>query len=121
MVKEKKEEDRRYSISDVSEMTEVPQHVLRQWEERFPQLRPKRTRTNRRYYTTKDVEVVRRIRELLWHERMTTEGARVRLAQEVRGEGRPRTRAELVDLIDRMEEIVREMLDIAHGELPPRE
>ncbi len=103
--------ERRYSISEVSAMTDVPDYVLRQWESRFPPLKPGRTRTKQRFYLSKDVEIVRRIKQLLWHEKLSTEGARIRLAQELLGEGRPKTRKEVVDILDRMESQVREMLD----------
>ncbi len=104
--------DRRHKISEVSEMIDVPIHVLRQWEDRFPQLKPRRDNANRRYYLEKDVAVARRIKQLLWHERMTTEGARMRLSQELRGEGRPRTRQEAIELVDAIERDVREMMGI---------
>jgi DNA-binding transcriptional MerR regulator len=102
---------RRHTISEVSERTGVAVHLLRQWEERFPQLKPRRTRTNRRYYTEEDIAVVQRIRELLRQEGMTTEGARRRLADELRGEGSPRTNQEMLDLVDHIEREVRAMLD----------
>lgn len=105
-------ESKRYGIAEVSELTEVPTHVLRQWETRFPQLRPKRDRANHRFYTDKDLAVVRRIKQLLWHEKMTTEGARKCLAQELRGEGRPRTRQEAIELLDKIETEVRHLMDL---------
>ncbi len=109
-------EEKRHSISEVSEETQVPIHVLRQWEARFPQLKPKRTRSKRRYYTAEDIEIVRRIRQLLWVERMTTEGARQRLAEELRGEGRPRTQQEVIDRIDAIEAEIRALLDLLDNE-----
>ena len=59
--------ENRYSISEVSELLNVPAHRLRQWEERFPPLDPARNRANQRYYTDADVEIVRRIKQLLQH------------------------------------------------------
>ncbi len=103
--------DRRYSIREVSELTDVPDYILRQWERRFPQLKPRRDRAKRRYYLAGDIDIVRRIKQLLRHEKLSTEGARVRLAQELKGEGRPKTRKEVVDLLDRMENQIRAMLD----------
>jgi len=103
---------RRYRIREVSEMTGIATHLLRQWEEKIPQLKPKRDRANRRYYTAADIDIARRINYLLHHEKMTVEGARLRLAQELHGEGRPRTRQEAVDLLDRIEDEVRAMLDL---------
>lgn len=105
-------DDRRYGISEVSEIVGVPVHVLRQWEERFAPLRPKRDRANRRVYTDRDVAVARRIKELVRGEKMTTEGAAKVLAKELRGEGRPKTRHEALELLDRMEAKIRGMLDV---------
>jgi DNA-binding transcriptional MerR regulator len=104
--------DRRYAIGDVSEITGVDTQQLRRWEEKFPQLKPKRDRAKRRYYTPADIDIVRRIKFLLRHDKMTIEGARIRLAQELHGEGRPRTRQETIDLLDKMENEIRAMLDI---------
>jgi len=107
-----KPDDRRYAIGEVSAMTEVPTHLLRQWEAKFAQLRPRRTRSNRRYYTARDIEIVRRIKSLLRHEGMTIDGARIRLSQELSGEGRPRTNREAIDLADRLEAEVRALLEL---------
>lgn len=107
-----KSDTRMYRISAVSEMTGVPEYVLRQWEDRFPQLKPKRDRANRRWYGAADIDIVRRIKFLMRHEGMTTEGARKLLAQELRGEGRPRTSREIVDILDTMEAEIRRMLAV---------
>lgn len=106
------QENRRYRISEVSDMVGVPSHVLRQWETRFTQLKPKRDRANRRYYLPEDVEIARRIKELLRNEKLTSKGASRRLSQELFGEGRPRTNREARELIDKIENEVRAMRDI---------
>jgi DNA-binding transcriptional MerR regulator len=104
--------ERRLRISEVSELTGVAIHLLRQWEEKIPQLKPKRDRANRRYYLEKDVEIVRRIKHLVRHEKMALDGVKIRIAQELHGEGRPRTRQEAIDLIDRIETEVRAALQL---------
>jgi DNA-binding transcriptional MerR regulator len=109
-------DDRRYGISEVTTLTDVPIHVLRQWERRFPQLKPKRDRANRRYYMPGDIAIVRRIKQLMWHEKMTSEGARKRLALELKGEGRPQTRQEAVDLVNKLEEDLLDMLKLLEEE-----
>ncbi len=108
--------ERRLRISEVSEMTGVAIHLLRQWEEKIPQLKPRRDRANRRYYLEKDVDVVRRIKHLVRHEKMGLDGVKIRIAQELHGEGRPRTRQEAIDLVDRIETEVRAMLEILDSE-----
>lgn len=104
--------NRRYSISEASEMTGVSVHLLRQWEARYTQLKPQRTRTNRRYYCAKDIEIIRRIKSLTRHEGMTGKGAKRRLTEEMRGAVRPRTSGEARMLVDKIIEKARTILDI---------
>ena len=96
-------------ISEVSELTGVAVHLLRQWEEKIPQLKPRRDRANRRYYLEKDIAIIRRIKHLVRHEKMGLDGVKIRIAQELHGEGRPRTKQEAIDLVDRIEAEVRAM------------
>jgi DNA-binding transcriptional MerR regulator len=105
-------EDRRYGISEVSELVGVSQPRLRRWEKRYDLLRPQRTRTGLRSYTPKDIEIVVRIKQLADEEKMAPEGIETRLAEELYGEGRPKTNREIVDLLDKIESEVRSMLDI---------
>jgi DNA-binding transcriptional MerR regulator len=63
----------------------VKPHVLRYWEQEFPQLKPVKRRGNRRYYQHDDVQMVRRIRSLLYEQGFTIGGARQRL-RELRNE-----------------------------------
>ena len=95
---------RRYGIAEVAEMTDVPIHVLRRWEDAFDELRPKRDRANHRWYTAEDVSIVRWIRRLLWDDKMKTEGAQRRLAEILRGETHPRNRQETVQVLEQMEQ-----------------
>ena len=62
------------TISEVSEQFGIPQHILRYWESRFPQLRPLQRAGNRRYYRTEDVALVARIDGLLNREGYTIKG-----------------------------------------------
>ena len=103
--------DRRYRISEVSEIVDVPVHVLRQWEKGFDILRPKRDRVNRRYYTRNDIELIRRIKDLIRNEKLTIKGAARRLSQEIHGVGRPKTNTEALKLIDQIDEEVQGLLD----------
>lgn len=105
-------EDRYYGISEVSELTNVPIYVLRQWEERFSQLRPKRSRTNRRQYTPRDIAIVQRIKQLHWHEARGSAGVQRQLTMEIEGIGKPKTRKEAQDRIDQIAAEARAMLAI---------
>ena len=73
------------TIRELSEELGVPQHVLRYWEQRFPQLRPLQRAGNRRYYRPDDVALARRIRNLLNDEGYTVKGVQRLLA----GKGPP--------------------------------
>jgi len=94
---------RYFTIGEVSELCGVKPHVLRYWEQEFTQLKPVKRRGNRRYYQHHEVLLIRRIRELLYEEGFTINGARNRLdhgvAQDVE-RAAPRARVEVpnVDL-----------------------
>jgi DNA-binding transcriptional MerR regulator len=62
------------TIGELSQELGVPQHILRYWESRFPQLRPMQRAGNRRYYRPDDVALARRIHQLLSHEGYTVRG-----------------------------------------------
>jgi len=102
----------RLGITEASELVGVAPHVLRQWEERFPQFRPKRDRAGRRTYGERDIAVARRIKELMRDEKLTGEGALKALARELRGEAPPKTRHEAIETIDRIDNEIRSMLDL---------
>jgi DNA-binding transcriptional MerR regulator len=73
------------TISEVATDLDVPQHVLRFWETRFAQIRPLKRAGGRRYYRPEDVELLRRIRQLLYNNGYTIKGVQ-RLLRDV---GRP--------------------------------
>jgi len=73
---------RYFTIGEVSELCAVKPHVLRYWEQEFPQLKPVKRRGNRRYYQRQDVIIIRQIRSLLYEEGFTIGGARLRLTGE---------------------------------------
>ena len=62
------------TISEVATELDVPQHVLRFWETRFSQIRPLKRAGGRRYYRPEDVELLRRIRGLLYQHGYTIKG-----------------------------------------------
>jgi DNA-binding transcriptional MerR regulator len=70
---------RYFTIGEVSELCGVKPHVLRYWEQEFTQLKPVKRRGNRRYYQHHEVLLIRRIRELLYDQGFTINGARNRL------------------------------------------
>lgn len=62
------------TISEVADELEVPQHVLRFWESKFPQVKPLKRGGGRRYYRPEDVTLLKRIRDLLYSEGYTIKG-----------------------------------------------
>ena len=71
---------RYFTIGEVSELCAVKPHVLRYWEQEFPQLKPVKRRGNRRYYQRHDVLMIRQIRSLLYEQGFTIGGARQKLS-----------------------------------------
>lgn len=68
------------TIGELAAELDVPQHILRYWETRFPMLRPLQRAGNRRYYRAEDVALARRIHHLLTVEGYTVRGAQKALA-----------------------------------------
>jgi DNA-binding transcriptional MerR regulator len=68
-----------YSIREVGEITSIKPYVLRFWEKEFPTLRPKKNRAGNRTYQLKDIELLKQIKNLLYDEGYTIEGARSQL------------------------------------------
>lgn len=107
-------EKRYFTIGEVSELCAVKPHVLRYWEQEFPQLRPAKRRGNRRYYKQQDVLVVRDIRELLYQQGFTISGARSQLREKGKAvsmvpaasgsDSLQKIRAELEDLLQLLED-----------------
>lgn len=80
---------RYFTIGEVSELCDVKPHVLRYWEQEFAQLKPVKRRGNRRYYQHHEVLLVRRIRELLYNQGFTINGARSRLDEADKNKSNP--------------------------------
>ncbi|MCE9633366.1 MAG: MerR family transcriptional regulator [Methylophilales bacterium] len=70
---------RYFTIGEVSDLCGVKPHVLRYWEQEFTQLKPVKRRGNRRYYQHHEVILIRRIRDLLYEQGFTINGARHQL------------------------------------------
>lgn len=73
---------RYFTIGEVSELCAVKPHVLRYWEQEFPQLKPVKRRGNRRYYQRQDVLTIRQIRSLLYDQGFTIGGARLQMSSD---------------------------------------
>jgi DNA-binding transcriptional MerR regulator len=81
MARPEKSERAFRTISEAAEVIGVPQHVLRFWETRFPQLQPLKRGGNRRYYRPADMALLETIRSMLHDRGLTIRGARLALAE----------------------------------------
>ncbi len=68
-----------FSIKEVADMLDLKPYILRYWEKEFAILKPKRNRVNRRYYSKKDIEIVRLIKNILHNQGYTIAGAKKKL------------------------------------------
>ncbi len=74
-----------YSISEVSRITGLEQHVLRYWESQFPELNPAKNRAGNRIYTNKDISLIFEIKRLVREQGFTIEGAKRVLSSKPNG------------------------------------
>ena len=102
---------RYFAIGEVSELCAVKPHVLRYWEREFKQLHPVKRRGNRRYYQPRDVIMVRRIRELLYDQGFTIDGARQRLTGKQGAEEQAQSRLVVRQMIAELEDLRRTLQD----------
>ena len=100
---------RYFTIGEVSELCGVKPHVLRYWEQEFPQLKPVKRRGNRRYYQRQDVLVIRQIRALLYDQGFTIGGARQRLDGEEAREDVTQTQQIVRQMRTELEELLKAM------------
>ena len=77
-----------FKIGEVCDITGIQAHVLRYWESEFPTLAPQKNRAGQRTYRKRDVEMVLRIKELLYEDQYTIAGAKKRLTNDIRGAGK---------------------------------
>ena len=99
---------RYFTIGEVSDLCAVKPHVLRYWEQEFPQLKPVKRRGNRRYYQRQDVIMIRQIRSLLYDQGYTIGGAR----QQMTGEKAKDDGAQTQQLVRQMIVELEEVLDV---------
>jgi len=99
---------RYFTIGEVSDLCLVKPHVLRYWEQEFPQLTPVKRRGNRRYYQRGDVQMIRTIRGLLYEHGFTIGGARQKLETDAKGESEPQVnhKETIQQMIGELEEVL---------------
>lgn len=95
------------TIGELAAELGIPQHKLRYWEQRFPQLKPLQRAGLRRYYRPEDVAIVRRIDDLLHHQGYTIGGVQRLLDGEKSSTGSPDIRSPLAAIRDLLAEALR--------------
>ena len=100
---------RYFTIGEVSDLCAVKPHVLRYWEQEFPQLKPVKRRGNRRYYQRQDVLVIRQIRGLLYDQGFTIGGARQRLEGEEARDDQSQSQQIVRQVRLELEEVLRQL------------
>ena len=99
-----------FTIGEVGKLCQLRPHVLRYWEQEFNQLSPTKRRGNRRYYQRKDVMLIRKIRQLLYEQGYTIEGARQQLSGTVAKTEQPqKTQETLHQAMRDLEKVVAEL------------
>jgi len=98
---------RYFTIGEVSDLCGVKSHVLRYWEQEFPNLKPMKRRGNRRYYQRQDVLLIRQIRSLLYEHGYTISGARQKLSGEEAEDDTNQSKQLIRQYIVELEEILK--------------
>ena len=107
-----------FSIGDVCSMTDLKPHVLRYWESQFRFLSPAKNRSGNRVYQRREVEMVLLVKQLLYEEKYTIDGARQKLdVWRKSGELKSAARKGLdVDTVLRLEREIKDLLTILEGD-----
>jgi DNA-binding transcriptional MerR regulator len=111
-----------FSIGEVCSLTDLRPHVLRYWESQFRILNPAKNRSGNRVYARREVELVLLVKNLLYTEKYTIEGARQKLDAHRRGgEMREAARSALVaETIELFERELRDIADVLAGRMRPK-
>ena len=108
------EPDKKYlNISEVSERTDVPAHTLRYWETEFKQLKPER-HSGIRKYSPLDVELIKKIKDLLYNKRYTIDGVKKCLTVDRRKKNMSNMQVGVSDpkILEEIKQELKEILDI---------
>ena len=100
-----------FSIGEVCELTELKPHVLRYWESQFKFLNPAKNRSGNRVYQRKEVELILLVKHLLYTEKYTIEGARLKV-EEHRKAGDLKSVARAALALETVESLERELKDL---------
>lgn len=106
-----------FSIGEVCSLTDLKPHVLRYWESQFRFLNPAKNRSGNRVYQRKEIELIMLVKNLLYTEKYTIDGARQKIDEHRRaGELKPAARAALdVEALQSLEAELTEILGVLEG------
>ena len=109
-----------YSIGEVCDLSGLKAHVLRYWETQFDVLKPTKNRAGNRVYRSRDVEVVLLVKNLLYDDKYTIEGANLKLIEmrrggELKGSGRDVLAGDFLSGIKRELEELRDVMTLPAG------
>jgi DNA-binding transcriptional MerR regulator len=107
-----------FSIGDVCDLTELKPHVLRYWESQFKFLSPAKNRSGNRVYQRREIEMVMLVKQLLYAEKYTIDGARQKLDEFRKSGGmKPAARAGLdTEVVQMVERDLKEILELLDGD-----
>ena len=100
-----------FSIGEVCEITDLKPHVLRYWESQFKFLNPAKNRSGNRVYQRKEIELILLVKHLLYMEKYTIDGARLKV-EEHRKTGDLKTVARAALSLETVDSLERELLDL---------
>jgi DNA-binding transcriptional MerR regulator len=93
-----------YTMTDARELLDVKPHVIRYWEQEIPLIQGGKDNYGRRVYSNRDMQILLRLKHLLYNRRFTIEGAKEELYRELTGNSQ--------DLRSRISELRSELLDL---------
>ena len=107
-----------FSIGEVCDLTELKPHVLRYWESQFKFLSPAKNRSGNRVYQRREIEMVMLVKQLLYSEKYTIDGARQKLDEFRKSGGmKPAARGSLdIETVQMVERELRELLTLLDGD-----
>ncbi len=109
-----------FAIGDVCQLTDLKPHVLRYWESQFRFLNPAKNRSGNRVYQRREIELIMLVKHLLYTEKYTIEGARMRI-EEYRRTGALKSHARVAlqrETVENLTNELQQILDILDGKAP---
>ena len=98
-----------YKVGEVSQLVGVESYVLRYWEKMFPPLKPEKDEAGQRVYIRSDIDMVLRIKNLLYEERYTIDGARKKLKEGSKVESKIRSKSESSEDVQELLSILKDV------------